>query len=79
MAKSRSSRLFQERAGLRNTWRSPAPAFDGELHPIHTEPTPCPLPRPDLVSSGDPPPDRGLTREPWPHGQRCVDLDEGDS
>jgi hypothetical protein len=79
MAKSKSSRLFQERAGLRPTRRKPVPVFDGERHPVHTLPLPCPLPAPGLVSNGDPAPDRGTTLEPWPHGTRCAEGAEPDT
>lgn len=73
MAVSKSSRLLQERAGLRPTLRAPMMAFNGKNHRLHTQPTPCPLPIPELVSNGDPAPDRGTTVEPWPHGTRCTE------
>lgn len=77
--KSRSSKLFQERAGLRSTYRRPSPVFDAELHRFNFLPVPCPKPRPDLTRQGDPPPDRGLTPEPWPDGQECEEDSQSES
>jgi len=67
------SRLFLERAGIYSTFRAPAPTVAPDLSAIH-DPTSfpwndMPLPIPSLQFNGDPAPDRGLTIEPWPHGE----------
>lgn len=71
MGITRSSRLFQERLGLRLTYRSPVPTVTPTRHPLFTKRLTAPLPLVAALSSGDPPPDRGLTKEPWPHGTEC--------
>lgn len=64
---SRSSKLFCERAGLTTTWRGPRPTYSPSDHPARTLPLAAPLPPPEFVVDGDPPPDRGLTAT-WPEG-----------
>ena len=67
---SKSATLFLERADLIDTYRGPTARtvpMDLAIHQITLVP---PLPIPALVSDGTPPPDRGSTEEPWPHGER---------
>lgn len=65
---SQSPQQFLERAGVRETLRTPQPRLRTD-NPIHRAPVSFPLPRPDLTlhESGNPPPDRVDTKI-WPHG-----------
>jgi hypothetical protein len=67
--RSKSSRLFMERAGRRPTVPHPHPVHDARASPAHTLPLAPPLPNPELLgpTQGSPPPDRGETT-PWPYG-----------
>lgn len=67
--RSKSSKLFMERAGLRPTYPAPAPAYRLFANPAHRLPLEPPLPIPEYqgVTQGEPRPDRGQTEE-WPHG-----------
>lgn len=67
--RSKSSRLFTERVGLRPTYRLPTPTYVVGSNPVHSAALRPPLPNPEYqgVTQGDPPPDRGATAE-WPHG-----------
>jgi len=64
-----SAKDFQERHGLRNTRRDPAPKMDACANKIHTFPLVPPLPLPGFLhrENGNPSPDRGLS-DVWPHG-----------
>jgi hypothetical protein len=64
---TRSARLFEERVGLRPTYRGPLAMLDFSAHRVHSIPLVPPLPLPDVLAptQGDPPPDRGPTEE-WP-------------
>ena len=68
---TKSARLFRERAGLRRTDRSPAPTFGPNFNEVMHTPLYHPFPVAEAVSNGDPPPDRGLTEEPWHLGTDC--------
>jgi hypothetical protein len=68
MAITQSSKLFLERAGLRETYRAPAAEVVPTSLPIHTITLPSPLPQPAFVNDGNPPPDRAGAVEPWPNG-----------
>jgi hypothetical protein len=69
---SMSARLFLERHGLRQTYRSPLPTVSPNDSPIHSVPVlqpPLPVPHAlfeDLPLSGG-----ALTEEPWPHAENC--------
>lgn len=67
--RSRSSKLFLERAGVRPTYTTPSPVYSAGTNPAHALPLAPPLPTPEYqgVTQGDPRPDRGQT-ENWPHG-----------
>lgn len=67
--RSKSSKLFMERAGLRRTVPSPHPVYAKGTSPIHTLELTPPLPIPEYqaVTQGEPRPDRGQTEE-WPNG-----------
>lgn len=69
MLLSQSPQAFLERAGVRETLRTPAPVMRSD-NPIHTYPLDWPLPRADysMSESGVPSPDRMVTQI-WPHGQ----------
>jgi hypothetical protein len=64
-----ATQLFLERARVYPTFRNPIPTVSPSDNPVHDLPLEAPLPLPDTVFTGDPPPDRGVTQEPWPHGQ----------
>ena len=68
MAVSKSARLFVERAGIRPTYRRPVPTIAPGYSSIHSTDLTLSLPPSEFVFDGDPPPDRGQTPEPWPHG-----------
>ena len=65
---TKSSRLFLERAGLKDTHRRPLARSNPGGLAIQQLTLPRGLPLPDLLFQGDPPPDRPETTEPWPHG-----------
>ncbi len=67
--RSRSSKLFLERAGVRPTHPTPCPVYSTVTNPVHTQELESPLPAPDYqgVTQGERRPDRGQTEE-WPHG-----------
>lgn len=71
MAISKSARLFLERAGVKPTFRLPLPTFHPTANAVRNQPLEPPLPIAEAISNGEPPPDRGLTKEPWPHGTDC--------
>ena len=84
MAITKSSKLFLERMGLRTTSRGPVPTVAPLDLSIHSITLSRPLPHPDFVSRGAPPPDpdqwpegvmpaelppdHGPSVDPWPHG-----------
>ena len=69
MAITMNARLFLERAGIRPTHRRPTAAFCPADSRIHSYPMDSPLPRPESVKDGFPPPDRSsTTNDPWPNG-----------
>lgn len=61
---TKSARLFLERKGLRPTWRPPTAQVAPSDLPQHRMTLTAPLA--SVVFDGDPPPDRGNTKEPWP-------------
>jgi len=65
---SQSPRIFLERAGVRETLRTPSPRMRAD-NPILQYPLSYPNPKPalSLGESGSPPPDRVETTI-WPHG-----------
>lgn len=66
MAITQDARLFLERAGLRPTYRRPSATFVQGDSQVHSYPVDAPLPRPDSVTDGFPPPDRAQTQnDPW--------------
>lgn len=67
--RSRSPKLFLERAGVRPTYTTPSPVYATFTNPAHVLELDTPLPVPEYqgVTQGDPRPDRGQTGE-WPHG-----------
>lgn len=67
--RSKSPKLFLERAGIRPTVPSPHPVYAMGDNPAHRLPLKPPLPIPEYVENtqGNPPPDRGVTKE-WPYG-----------
>ena len=67
MAITQASRLFLERAGLRETRRMPTPRVAPLALPIHAAAA-GQNPHPDFVFQGDPVPDRPETVDPWPYG-----------
>jgi hypothetical protein len=71
MSVTKSARLLLERLGIREAFRGPTSTVSPSKNPVHdsTHHVTMPVPIPDLVFNGDPPPDRGLTVEPWPHGE----------
>lgn len=66
MAITMNARLFLERAGIRPTYRRPiATVVPGDCQ-IHSYPLDAPLPRPEGIRDGFPPPDRASTQnDPW--------------
>lgn len=62
------ARPFLERAGIIPTYRNPGPRIEPRALLVHKAPLKAPLPIPSLQQplNGNPPPDRGQTRE-WPH------------
>lgn len=67
---SRSGLRYQERTGLRPTYRLPNPRYDEAGNPAHDssqQQPPNPLPGLLYGSNGNPAPDTGLTKE-WPYG-----------
>lgn len=69
--RSRSAKVFLERAGVRRTLRPPLPTAAPGLAPVLTVRVAAPLPLAEYqaVTLGNPPPDRGASAE-WPHGSR---------
>jgi hypothetical protein len=66
---TRSARAFQERRGLRPTFRGPLPALEAGGNPAHRIALSPPLPLAPFqaLAQGDDPPDRGATHAwPWP-------------
>lgn len=70
---SKSARLFRERAGIRPTIRRPIQTLNVTANSVLNASVEPPLPLPETLSNGDPAPDRGLTKEPWPHGTDCTE------
>jgi hypothetical protein len=64
---TKSARLFLERAGVYLTCRPPGAVVAAGDFPVHTMRVPEPLPLASQIFNGDPPPDRPITVEPWPH------------
>ncbi len=67
--RSKSSKLFLERAGVRPTVATPHPVYATGANPAHALELSPPLPIPEYqaATQGDPVPDRGRTEE-WPNG-----------
>lgn len=66
---SKSSRLSRERSGRIPTIRGPLPVLDFGANKANKNPLALPLPLPEFQrgTQGNPPPDRGVSKE-WPHG-----------
>jgi len=70
MVITKDARLFLERAGLRQTRRRPVATVVPRDNPIHSYPVDYPLPRPQSIVDGFPPPDRSSTEnDPWHLGE----------
>lgn len=70
MAVTKNARLFLERAGFRETYRRPVHTFVPDDSRIHSYPVDAPLPRPQSIKDGFPPPDRSSTQnDPWHLGE----------
>lgn len=67
--RSRSSKLFLERSGIRQTIPAPHPVYYARSNPAHGLELipPLPIPGYQAETQGSPPPDRGKTEE-WPNG-----------
>lgn len=69
-----SAKNFLERQGILRADRCPMPRTSPGWWKVHTIPLAPPLPLPPLqfYLLGDPPPDRGVTRD-WPHPKSVED------
>ena len=68
MIVTKGARRYLERTGMQQTFRPPVASFANHDFSMHQRELSGPLPVPDSVFDGDPPPDRPLTDDPWPHG-----------
>jgi hypothetical protein len=72
MGVKKSSRLLLERLGIYGTYRQPVSTVSPNDNPIHDTELQRPLPIVNPAQlNGEPSPDRGVTKEPWPHGEVC--------
>jgi len=70
MPVTKSSKMALERWGMIPTHRGPVPRFVPGDSPVHDVEIVRPLPLPEYVSNGAPPPDKSSSQsqDPWPHG-----------